>query len=403
MLFGVWLLYFSFGLTVSSMAPLVAPVIRDLGMTHTQMGSILGAWQLIYIFSAVPSGSIVDRLGARRSLFIATLIIAASGLFRSFSQDYLSLFAAVALFGLGGPMISAGAPKVISECFTGRERGFAMGVYITGPAVAAVFTLMSTNALFMPMLGHEWRYVVVIWAGITLLSGFVWLLISSNGWSDKENNESRTPEVRSSVAEFGSLLKLPAVRIVLFMSICVFAFNHGLNHWLPAVLGSAGLSPVQAGYWAAIPTLVGIVGSLLIPRFATPDRRLIILAVLAACSGIASLCLQASFGSVLVAGLILQGIARSALTTIAILTLIEMPGVGEKRVGLASGVFFAAAEIGGVLGPLSIGLLHDVSGNFSAGLYLLTMLATVVLISIAMLRQSLAAAHRSQGGAKSRS
>ena len=57
-LFGVWLLYFSFGLTVSSMAPLVAPIIQDLGMTHTQMGSILGAWQLIYIFSAVPSGGV---------------------------------------------------------------------------------------------------------------------------------------------------------------------------------------------------------------------------------------------------------------------------------------------------------------------------------------------------------
>ena len=47
MLADVWSVYFSFGLTISALAPLVAPILRNLDMTHTETGNTLGAWQLI--------------------------------------------------------------------------------------------------------------------------------------------------------------------------------------------------------------------------------------------------------------------------------------------------------------------------------------------------------------------
>lgn len=87
MLAGVWLIYMCFGLTASSLAPLVAPIIGDLGLTHTQMGSVLGAWQLAFIVSAIPCGIIVDRLRPRRALLLGALLIALSGVARSFSTD----------------------------------------------------------------------------------------------------------------------------------------------------------------------------------------------------------------------------------------------------------------------------------------------------------------------------
>ena len=43
------------------------------------------------------------------------------------------MFVAVGLFGIGGPLVSIGAPKAIAQWFQGAERGFAIGVYITGP------------------------------------------------------------------------------------------------------------------------------------------------------------------------------------------------------------------------------------------------------------------------------
>ena len=64
----VWLLYFSFGLTITTIAPLVIPIVEDLNMTYGQMGFVLGTWQLIYIFTAYPLGYLVDRFGVRKSL-----------------------------------------------------------------------------------------------------------------------------------------------------------------------------------------------------------------------------------------------------------------------------------------------------------------------------------------------
>ena len=81
--------------------------------------------------------------------------------------------------------------------------------------------------------------------------------------------------------------------------------------------------------------------------------------------GVATLLLHLMPGPGLVTGLILQGIARSSMMTIAILLLMEAPGVPPERAGMAGGMFFTVAEIGGVLGPLSIGVTSDAFGGFT--------------------------------------
>ena len=83
LLFGLWLIYGCFGLIVSSLAPLVVPIETDLAMSHAAMGSIMGAWQLVYIFAAIPSGMLLDRLGGRHALLIGGLLIGASALGRA--------------------------------------------------------------------------------------------------------------------------------------------------------------------------------------------------------------------------------------------------------------------------------------------------------------------------------
>ena len=47
LLAGLWLLYTAFGLTATSIAPLVIPIEKDLDITHAAMGSVMGAWQLV--------------------------------------------------------------------------------------------------------------------------------------------------------------------------------------------------------------------------------------------------------------------------------------------------------------------------------------------------------------------
>jgi sugar phosphate permease len=71
--------------------------------------------------------------------------------------------------------------------------------------------------------------------------------------------------------------------------------------------------------------------------------------------------------------------------TIAILLLMETKGVPKARLGLAGGMFFTAAEIGGVLGPLTIGILSDLTHGFTVPLMAVTGACLFLIILIGVL------------------
>lgn len=386
MLGGVWLLYFCFGLTVASTGPLVQAIVEDLGISHSAMGSVMGAWPLVYIGAALPCGALLDRFGPRFALTGAAAIIALSGFLRAGAEGHLSLFLAVAVFGLGGPLVSIGAPKVIALWFEGKERGLAMGLYITGMALGSIAALALTNSVMMPLLGGDWRAVLVVYATVSLAIGVAWLTLSAHAASRAVERNLAAESKRPQLEIFRDLLRLPAVRIVLAMSIFIFFINHGLNNWLPEILRSRGLSPAAAGYWAAIPTAIGLLGAILIPRLAIPSRRLAILLLLFLSATGATLLLHLQPGIGLATGLVLQGIARSSMMTLAILVLVEIPEVGSRHAGSAGGLFFSAAEIGGVLGPLTLGLMFDATGGFTASLFLLSGVCALLVLLLALLR-----------------
>lgn len=385
LLLGVWLLYGSFGLVATSLAPMASLIIEDLSMTHAQMGMAMGAWQLVYIFSAVPAGILLDRIGPQYALALGGILVGSSALARVFAGDATSLIAAVMLFGLGGPIISAGAPKVVVSIFEGSSRGLAMGIYMTGPAIGGIVSLTTTHSFLLPWFNHDWRDVMALWTLVTFASAAIWFLIATLNRSS-DSAESAAANV-SQIRVIGELISKPTVMIVLLMSISVFMFNHGLNNWLPELLQSHGLSAVHAGYWAALPTVIGIIGSLIIPRLATPERRFNILLALSAAAFLASLLLRFNEPESLITGLLLQGIARSSLMTVLILTLVELPEIGERYAGVASGLFFSAAELGGVMGPLTLGLLYTPSGGFTNGLTLLTMITLTMILGSLLLKQ----------------
>ena len=93
MLAGVWLLYVAFAVAIASMAPLVYRLMADLGMHRGEMGTVLAAWQLTYIFCSVPCGGLLDRFGPRRVLLIGTMIF---GVGFMLSSQVESLVAAIA-------------------------------------------------------------------------------------------------------------------------------------------------------------------------------------------------------------------------------------------------------------------------------------------------------------------
>jgi cyanate permease len=284
-------------------------------------------------------------------------------------------------------MISVGAPKTVSQWFSGKERGISMGLYVTGSALGSVSALALTHSVILPLMHGSWRATVFVYSGFIVMAGFVWLAITAHPVSRTADRLHAAAPRQSQRQVFSELLKIRTVQIILMMSVGMFFYGHGLGNWLPEILRTSGMIPKTAGYWASIPTIVGIFASLLIPRFAIPERRLPLIFFLFAAECCASILLRSSPGSLLALGLVLQGISRGSLTTIAVLLLVETPGVGSRNAGAASGMFFSAAEIGGVAGPLTIGALYDATGGFSASLATLSAITLgLMLVAFTMWR-----------------
>jgi len=389
MLAGVWLVYFCFGATAAAIAPLVSRITAELGLSHTQMGSILGAWQFVYIGAAIPCGALLDRLGPRRALTLGAAVIAASGILRGLATNYASMLIAVAAFGIGGPLVSVGAPKVISQWFVGRERGLAMGLYNVGQALGTIGALLLTSSVGLALAGGNWRIVLIFYGFVALLAALAWAAISSHSASRALESRAAAEPRSSQSRVFLELLKAPALRTILYLAFGTFFFGHALTNWLPEILRFGGMDVASAGMWASIPVVIGIFGALVFPRFAVPSRRMTLLAALFAAQMLAPLLIEWRGGGALAAGLILQGLARGSLSIIVVLVLMELREVDSRRMGAAAGMYFTAGEIGGVLGPLTLGTLYDLTGGFSAALYALAALCAWQLLLLTRLRAAL--------------
>ena len=387
MLAGAWMIYCSFGLLITAMAPLVNVISAELGLSRTAMGSVLGAWPLIYVGASIPAGAFVDRFGIRPSLLIAAIVIALSGVMRAFAVDYASLFVSVALFGLGGPLLSVGAPKLVSLWFGGRERGLAIGIYMTSLSVGGILGLALTNSVLMPMTGNSWRLTLLVYAGFAAVVAVVWLLIMNHSVS-RAVDRTLARASGSQLQSFAELIRVPVVQIILVMGAGIFFFGHGLNNWLPELLRVGGMSPILAGYWAALPTLVGIVAVLVIPRLAAGPRASPVLLALFGCGFLSVLMLNSTPGLTLTAALVLMGVARSCLMPVAILVLMESHKVSSRNMGAASALFFTTAESGAVLGPLMIGIVADQTGGFALSMKILAALNLLLAVLVFPLKRA---------------
>lgn len=376
----LWLLYFSFGVVTRSPSPLVTPIIRDLQMTYSQMGLVLGSWQMTYIIFAVLAGVIMDRWGIRRSIFFGAFIIALSALLRSTSTGFISLLFFVALFGIGGPMISIGCPKTIATWFHGKERGTAIGIYTTGPWIGGMVSLAATNSVVMPLTNYSWR-MTFFWYGVmSLFFAALWWVLARN--VDVKTGSERFRVLRV----LRDLLLVRRVRLILISGLLAFGIMHGYFAWLPKILENTGMSPARAGLFSALPFLTSIPAVLILPRYTRADFRDAMIGLLAVLAG-ASILWVVILDWPVVPGLLLFGASGPCLMPLLVLSLMETPEVASTYLGSATGVFFCVAEMGGFLGPFVVGYLVDLSGSFTSGGAFLVSLGAAIFWAMMVLQK----------------
>jgi cyanate permease len=371
MLALAWWVYAYFGMIGASLSPLLTRVREDLGISYGQAGLLLGAWPLVFMVMAYPAGRLNDRIGLKRTLLIGVTSITLSAVLRSVANTFPMMFLAVALFGIGGPTISTGLPKLVAQWFQGAARTRAAGIYVTGSTAGQAFSLAAINSLVLPITG-SWHGVYRLFAVVGLAVLGLWILFGRNG----PGTLSPQAVYRATGISAARVLRLWPVWVVVLVGLSSFTVGHGFGNWLPAILESRGFSRSEAGVVASIRAVLQIGGSIAITALASKvGRRKLVVIGLLAIAALALVGISTLSGPALVAVTLIEGFFAGALFPLLMSILMDLPQVGPGGMSTAAGLYYTVGEAGGFLAPSAVGALKDATGTYTSGVLLLAAMA----------------------------
>jgi MFS family permease len=372
------------------MASAIPFIASDFHLSPLQMGGVLSAFFLGYAAMQIPGGLLADRFGPRivvtGSIAWFSLMTAMSGLV----PGLLALLVVRTLFGLGeGPYPSA-ASKAVSRWFPAGEWARANGWQLGATGVGATLAPLLVVAL-LPHGG--WRCVFFLLCAPGLLLAFlVWRYVGNAPAGGGGGERATTVPVGRSLRES---LRTPAVR---WLALSLFLFNivnWGLMNWLPTYLLQArGFGVEKMGMFAAITNGAGVAGSVIggyaCDRYFARNLRWPIVWGLLLSAGLTWVAAVAPSGESAVACLVLVFLLSNIATT-AIFTL-PLLVVPSWAVGGAFGIVNTAGQLAGVLSPLIVGeILQLTHGSFEMVLYSMVVLTFVSVLPAMRIRQREAA------------
>jgi MFS family permease len=247
-----------FSLTLSA-------VIAELGLTKTQAGALGSITLLGGAVGGLIFGHVADRFGRTRAMMASVLLYSVFTALCGFSQTFwqFAVFRALLGLGMGGEWASGAA--LVSETWSAKYRGRALGFMQSSWAIGFAAAAMVVGFV-LPRYG--WRAVFFVgilpafftlWLRRSVEEPEVWLAIDRA----RRSGDPVAKKAAGSVFDIfrGKMLGLTA--IVTFMNACSLFGWWGLNGWVPAYLslpttqGGIGLS-TQAMSWLVVFMQVGM-------------------------------------------------------------------------------------------------------------------------------------------------
>ncbi|MFQ5896048.1 MAG: MFS transporter, partial [Nitrospinota bacterium] len=216
--------------TVNFNYPAAIPILQpEWGMTATQAGLILSAFEVGYLLSLVGVSYLSDWMSARR-VFLGSCLGGAftAMLFAAFARSFesallLRFLNALFLGGAYTPVL-----KLIAEAFESRARGRAMGFFIASAAVGNALSLSAAGVLIA-----GWGYRAAFWA--TSLGPLLGWAIS--WWALRGSTlgaPSPSPRGRTLLA----LTNKPAMLLLAGYTVHAWELM-GMRYWTPAFITAA--------------------------------------------------------------------------------------------------------------------------------------------------------------------
>ena len=378
---------------------LIIPIERTFGWDRWVISAAMSLRQLESGIVSPAVGLLLDRVSARKLILWSAVIAGIGFVGLGFTNTIVAFFLFFVVISLGASGCSHAVtwPVIISRWFR-RKRGLAMGLAVTGPMFGSPIVILNTHL----EEAYGWRvvligYGILILFGVTLLS----MMVRDRPESYGLRPDGDPPEEGTSTQSFtgpsprrqDAGLTLHAVlrtkEFWLFTSYLsgTFAVNSAFQvHMIPYFQQDMGLTSAWA---AVILSMVFIVsgvgrvgGGFLLDRM---DYRLV-LAVVAAMMGFALLYLQ-----VVNVDTVPATLPFALMFGVSFGCLVPMRGTvgsimfGTRAIGGVLGLLQGAPIAAGVIGPLVMGIIFDLNGNYSVAIWgLIVTSALMVPLSLAM-------------------
>ena len=378
---------------------LILPIERTFGWDRWVISAAMSLRQLESGIVSPAVGFLLDRFSARRLIFWSAVISGIGFIGLGFSTGIVTFFIFFVIISLGASGVSHAVtwPVIISRWFR-RNRGLATGLAVTGPIFGSPLVILNTQIEEV----YGWRVVLFVYGatvlvGITLLSMLVRDRPEPYGLRPDGDPPEESVAIERSTgaaprhADAGLTLHavLRTKEFWLFTSYLsgTFAVNSAVQvHMIPYFQQDIGLT---AAWAAVVMSMVFIVsgigrigGGFLLDRM---DYR-VVLAVVAAMMGVGLLYLQ-----VVAVRTVWATLPFAVMFGVSFGCLVPMRGAvgsimfGTRTIGGILGLLQGGPIAAGVIGPLVMGLIFDLDGNYSTAIWgLIVISALMVPLSLAM-------------------
>ncbi len=367
----------------------IPAIERDLKLDPSTVGAVLGAFFWTYALGQLPSGWLVDRIGARLSYTIAMLCWSVFTAATSLARGFASLFGLRLLLGAGESPAYPTNAKVVAEWFPRSERAFATSIFDNGARVGSALALPIVSAV---IYFFGWRASFIVTGSMGLLWAIGWYVFyrqpSEHTWvNDAErliiNSPSEGSVTRSEAAKpvtpirWRDLFRYRTVWGMMLGFFCLSFVIYFFITWFPTYLVRArGFTLLRLGIYGTIPALFaipcgylgGYVSDILVRRGVrlTWARKIPIVIGMTTASSIALAVVVPSAAWALALLALCYGSLTFAAASIWSLPADVAPTPGH--VGSIGGIQNFASNLAGVGISNFVGLMLERTGGFVAAL-----------------------------------
>jgi MFS transporter, FSR family, fosmidomycin resistance protein len=364
----VWLI--TLGHTLTHWYPatfyLLLPLIgNDLGLSYSEIGSILTCQFVAGSLSNVPGGILVDAIPRKGLLMAVSLCwVGAPYLLMGFAHSYWTLLACAALVGIGNNLWHPTAIPLLAYHFPER-RGLVVSVHGMGGNVGDALAPLAAGFLLASM---GWRSVVIVNVVPGIMMAFVILYFVGGlrmaGASGRDARAGAKPRGFSAAAaaalsDLRDLLRNRTVVMLSTSSAFRAMTQSALLTFLPLYLArNMGYSPQWIGACMFALQAAGFVMTPVAGHFSDRMGRQRIIASSMAMTLL--VLLGMAFAGESAAFVVLVAFLGFFLFSVrSVLQAWLLDSVPQSRGGTSIGILFGTQSFGAALGPLLGGLLAD--------------------------------------------